>query len=76
MQFAITKKHSRDGRVEHVRILDVATMEAAAAELNLSPEHLQECIGVNDVHFRRGIVGDGSWLYHVTLIDGAIPIVT
>lgn len=75
MQFAVTRKHSRKGTVELVRTLDVATMEAAAAELNLSPEHLQQCIGVNDVHFRRGIVGDGSWLYYVAIIDKATPIV-
>lgn len=75
MQFAITRKHSRNGRVEHIRILDVATMEAAATELNLSPERLQQCISVNDIPFKRGIVGDGVWAYHVALIDGAIPVV-
>ncbi|MDO8566052.1 MAG: hypothetical protein Q7S04_02600 [Candidatus Moranbacteria bacterium] len=75
MQFAVTRKHSEKGAVQLVRILDTATMEAAAAELNIPFDRLHECIGVNDVPFKRGFAGDGAWAYHVAHIDGVVPVV-
>ena len=73
MRFAITRKHNTEGTIEPVRIFNAATMEAAADELCLTPDRLQECIGVNDVPYKRGLANGGAWLYHVTLLDADPP---